>query len=308
MNRRDKTGSVSVIIPAFNAAGTLDRAVQSACIQENVLEILLINDGSMDSTAAVAAQIARSNPLVRLLQHGSNKGVSAARNTGLHNAKAKYVAFLDADDAWLYGKIQKQIERIEADAEVTLVTCDSYQLASSGVILRRSHQKRLPVEGNSAWKTLLEYNFIPTPTVLAKRKDIVDVGAFSEELVVAEDLDLWIRLACRGKVAVVGEVLAQYYDYAGSLMKREGWRSETLIMGMLDKHILAVGDRLNGKEINHIIGVRNFNFGLDRYFSGDHSGSMPFFRSAIARRHKVLKSSIFLFRAFMKNILPSATG
>ena len=304
MFNETETNVVSVIIPAFNAAATLNRAIQSALIQKFVLEILIIDDCSTDKTVAVAGKMVNLYPnKVKIFRHVRNKGVSATRNTGIINAIGEFIAFLDADDVWLEGKIQKQLNEIVGKSEVKLVTCGAYQVNVRGEILKRSHENRKPVEGREAWRTLLCYNFIPTPTVLARRKDILESGCFSELLPVAEDLDLWIRLAMKGIVAVVPDVLVYYYDYEGSLMKTGGLNAEPLIMNMIESHINSGKTRLDDDEIYRIRGIRYFNFGIDRYFTGQPYQSIQFFNLSTCNNFNILKSNLFILRAFLKILI-----
>lgn len=303
MSNGTQADNVSVIIPAFNAALTIERAIKSVLIQKYILEILIIDDCSVDETVAIVVQLAKYAEKVKLLRHYTNKGASAARNTGIANAKGDFIAFLDADDVWLEGKIQKQLKGIVGNPDVKLVTCDAYQMNACGEILKRAHENRIPREGREAWKTLLCYNFIPTPTVLARKKDIVEAGCFSELLPVAEDLDLWIRLAMKGGVAIVPYVLVHYYDYAGSLMKIGGAGSETLIMNMIESHIDIANSRLTGIEINRIRGVRNFNFGIDRYFTGSPDKAIHFFYLAICKKFNTGRSFFLIFRSLLKMLI-----
>jgi hypothetical protein len=101
-------GRVSVVIPAFNRAGTVARAVRSALAQTHRdLEVIVVDDASTDATRAAVAAI--RDPRVRCLRHGENRGGSAARNTGIAAATGEYVAFLDSDDEWDPPKIERQL-------------------------------------------------------------------------------------------------------------------------------------------------------------------------------------------------------
>jgi succinoglycan biosynthesis protein ExoO len=94
--------TVSVVIPAFNAEGFLERAVRSALDQtERDLEVIVVDDGSVDATAEIALRIAAQDPRVRVLQNGENRGVSVSRNAAIALASGKWIALLDADDTWL---------------------------------------------------------------------------------------------------------------------------------------------------------------------------------------------------------------
>src|ERR1700734_1298053 len=101
----------SVIIPAYNVSGIIERAIRSAAAQTfPPLEILVIDDCSTDDTAEVVGALGREIPSVRLLSTPVNGGPSAARNVGLREARADWIALLDADDAWKPGRLKRLSE------------------------------------------------------------------------------------------------------------------------------------------------------------------------------------------------------
>ena len=101
----------SVIIPAYNVSGIIERAIRSAAAQTfPPLEILVIDDCSTDNTVEVVEALGREIPSLRLLSTPVNGGPSAARNVGLRAAKADWIALLDADDAWKPGRLKRLSE------------------------------------------------------------------------------------------------------------------------------------------------------------------------------------------------------
>lgn len=311
---RDGGGiEVSVIIPAYNAAGTVVRSIDSVRAQHGVsYEIIVIDDCSGDDTAAVVrAAIAPGEPIT-LLAMASNGGVSAARNAGIRVARGRYLAFLDADDIWLPGKLQQQLRVIEADPAVSLVSCNSRLTAMDGTPLKEGHLNRPPVQGSDAWKTLLIYNFLPTPTVLTHTHMVRDIGGFDEAMLVGEDLDLWIKLGLRGKIAILPEILINYYDVANSLSKRNGDRTGVIVVPMVEKHIVEQRDKLSSAEVRHIRGERAFQVACDMYFIGSYHPSIPIFLRAAFYGNRPVKSLVYVARALVMEavtrILPKREG
>ena len=295
---------VTVIIPAFNAENTIIRAIDSVRIQQiQPLEVIIIDDGSTDSTIDVVIKNICEGEQIHLVKMRNNCGVSAARNAGIRQAKGKFIAFLDADDIWLPGKIQKQIGVIEQDPTITLISCNSRLVSESGMELKVGHINRPPVEGIEAWKTLLIYNFLPTPTILTYRSLVEEIGGFDESLMVGEDLDLWIKLAAIGKVSVINEVLTHYYDSAGSLMKRHSSETNSIVAPMLEKHISAQKSRLSKFEQRVIRGRQAFNMGCDLYFSGAYLQSINAFYRAIIHGEKPMKSLLYIPRALLMGLI-----
>ena len=295
---------VSIIIPAFNAAKTVVRAIDSVLIQQGTTnEVIIIDDGSADDTVAVARARARGLPNVHVIEMERNRGVSAARNAGIAAAKGKYIAFLDADDMWLSGKLSKQVAIMEEDPAVSLVSCNSRLISADGVVLKEGHLNRPPVEGADAWKTLLMYNFIPTPTVLARTAMIKASGGFDESLAVGEDLDLWIKLGTRGKIAMLSEILINYYDTSGSLMKRHGSEAGVIVTPMIDRHLAAQSHRLSLSEIRGIRGTQSFRMGCDLFFTGSYRASVPMFLKSASLGTRPIKSLLYVPRAFIMELL-----
>ena len=109
---------VSVVVPGYNAGRYLGAAIESILAQEyRPIEIIVVDDGSEDHTAAVAQSFA---PAARLVA-GPHAGAGAARNRGIEEARGEYLAFLDADDLWTAGKLARQMERFQADSSLDYV-------------------------------------------------------------------------------------------------------------------------------------------------------------------------------------------
>jgi glycosyltransferase involved in cell wall biosynthesis len=295
---------LSVIIPAFNATKTIIRAMDSVRSQDLLsFEIIIIDDGSVDDTVRLVQNNIQPGEQIHLIEMKENSGVSAARNAGIRAAKGKLLAFLDADDVWLPEKIARQIEAMGEDPAITLISCGSSLVSESGVPLKEGHQKRVAVEGFHAWKTLLKYNFIPTPTVLTYRRLVQELGGFDESLSVGEDLDLWIKLARRGKVKVLKNLLVHYYDTPGSLMKRHCDNSRTIVASMLERHLTEERKNLSDSEIRHIRGYQSFHFGCDVFFSGNYFSSIPSFLKSSFYGVRPVKSLTYIPRAFCMELI-----
>lgn len=105
---------VSVVIPTYNRAPTLPRALESTLAQTiDDLEILVVDDGSTDDTASVLATYQDVDSRVRPVVHATNQGANVARNTGIEHARGEYIAFLDSDDEWHPEKLERQLAALE---------------------------------------------------------------------------------------------------------------------------------------------------------------------------------------------------
>jgi glycosyltransferase involved in cell wall biosynthesis len=200
------TPTISVIIPAYDAADFLSNAIDSALAQTHPpQEILVVDDGSHDNTVPLVE--AYASP-VRLIRQ-DNAGPSSARNHAARVAKSEWLAFLDADDRWLPAKLERQIAYADDDA-VALIHCPyvgapAHRLTPGPVTFDRLWQK----------------NCVSTSSVLIRRSVFESLGGFDESLISAEDYNLWLRLAAAGwKIATCPDELWQYTPAPDSLSSK----------------------------------------------------------------------------------------
>lgn len=196
--------SISVVIPAYNAELTLANAIRSALAQTyQATEIIVVDDGSSDRTADIALNI---GPKVRLLQQ-ANGGCGEARNTGARAATGDWLAFLDADDAWLPNKLEKQLPYM-ADARVAVVNC------------RRNNKLGHAIGDEIGFNRLWQRNDLIVSSSLVRRMAFEAAGGFWSERY-CEDYHLWLRLAAQGwTIANCPEDLVVYSPAPGSLSQQ----------------------------------------------------------------------------------------
>lgn len=201
----DGTAPVSVVIAAYDAERTLGPALESVLAQlPQPAEVIVVDDGSRDATASLAA----SFPQVRLIRQ-DNQGPSAARNTGIREASQPWVAFLDADDIWLPGKLARQLAALERHPAAVLLAGDWVRAAPVAV------QGRAPapeLETLLGYRDVLLLNRFQTSTVLVRAEVLDTCGGFDPALDGAEDWDLWLRCARRGTVVKLDVPLVVYRD------------------------------------------------------------------------------------------------
>ena len=195
--------AVSVVITTYNRAQFLQRAIQSALQAGSDLEVVVVDDCSTDQTPELCAKIAN----IRYVRLSANQGLAHARNVGIANTSSEFIAFLDDDDLRLPGSLDKQLERMVADERIALcygqaLIGDARRQLPTGEI----YPSECP-QGDVFWE-LLEDNFIPMPSVLARKSDLLDTGGFNTALPLIEDWDLWLRISERFLVAAVEEPVA----------------------------------------------------------------------------------------------------
>lgn len=194
---------VSVIIPTYERPEYLAGAIETARGQtyENI-EVVVVNDGSAEPYAdEIVAEYPKSVTCVR---HEENKGLSAARNTGIRNASGEYVAFLDDDDRWHETKIARQVSALEGDETVGLVTCLVAAITPDRELVRCETS----APSGDCSETMLVANQIGTPSRVLVRQDCFDnVETFDESLPTKQDWDFYLRLCQEWNVAAVADHL-----------------------------------------------------------------------------------------------------
>ena len=196
---------VSVIVPLYNSAGCMLPTVRAILMQDYPhLELLLVDDGSTDSTPQLAQALARRDQRVRFWRK-PNAGVASARNYALARARGELVALCDHDDLWLPERLSAQVPLFEQEG-VGLVYSDVLVEHRGRLKLR---EQRLWCEGWCLEK-LVEYNFIPSCSVLVRREALEEAGGFEEhrDLAGVDDKLAWIRIARRWQIRAVRRVLA----------------------------------------------------------------------------------------------------
>ncbi len=201
--------TVSVIIPAYNAAEFIGETLDSVFAQTSTrFEVIVINDGSSD-TEELEQVLHRYPANLRYIKQ-ENQGAGAARNAGLRAATGEFVAFLDADDTWVRGFLEKQIELLRS-SKADLVFADALLFGDSR-LEGRTFMQMDPPQGEVTVENLLAVKVtILTSTVLARKASILDVGLFDVSLRRGQDFDLWLRLAKAGaRFACTRDVLAHH--------------------------------------------------------------------------------------------------
>jgi glycosyltransferase involved in cell wall biosynthesis len=197
--------TVSVIIPARNAAPYIQTAIDSALAQSHsVLEILVIDGGSTDGTQEIVT--AYGAPVKLLHEQPGRKGLGAARNVGIEAATGDWLAFLDADDWWETRKIADQLAALSKVPGATLNYTGICEV--DDVSGKRSANPCM--DAALSWPALRWINVVATSSVLAKRTAVIEVGAFDEQLAACEDWELWVRLRARHPFTSCEEPLTFY--------------------------------------------------------------------------------------------------
>jgi glycosyltransferase involved in cell wall biosynthesis len=303
---------ITALIPAYDAAATIERALASVFAQNYpALEIIVVDDGSTDDTASIARRYEGRG--VRLIALERNLGVCGATNAGLRAARGEYVAFLDADDEWLPGKLEKQLAQIAAHPTMSFSSCAGHLMSPAGEILELYDTELPPYAPDDVWRGLLAESLVNKSGVLARRASLIEAGEFDEALVIAEDQDMWIRLALVGEVGFLTEQLIRRHDTPGSLMKRHVTREADYLLPMIERHLHRLRDRLDPGELRRIRGRRCAKIGRNLCANGYYARGAALVLRAAMLREQPLANLAFVISAApplqrLKRLLRAASG
>lgn len=219
---------VSAVVPSFNGERYLRKCLQS--IQRQTLEdleIVVVDDGSTDSSRSVVLEEAAGDARIRLIEHERNRGIAAARNTGILESRGRYVGFLDQDDVWLPSKLDVQVSTLERSGEgVEAVFSDVLMIDEEGGTLGRCHHEYIPQSVNlmsreERLRACFLHNFIPLIGLLVRRSSFERIGLFDETVRGGmDDFELCLRLVGNADVRYIDRPLAAHRVHGGNYSQR----------------------------------------------------------------------------------------
>ncbi|HEX7027981.1 MAG TPA: glycosyltransferase family A protein [Gammaproteobacteria bacterium] len=226
---------ISVIIPTFDRAHTLKRALDSVLQQTLPAdEIIVVDDGSTDETADL---MRTEYPNVVYLRQ-DNAGVSRARNTGINAARNDWLALLDSDDEWHPRKLERQTEALRAQPQHRLCHTDEIWIRNGRRVNQMNkHAKR----GGRIFQHCLPLCAISPSSVLMHRGLLDETGLFDETLPACEDYDLWLRITANHPVLYLDEALITKYGGHDDQLSRKHWGMDRFRIQALEK-IINRGD------------------------------------------------------------------
>jgi len=214
------TADISVIIPTFNRGGMLREAVESVWRQTvDNCELIVVDDGSTDKST----HFLQNHPRARLISQ-NQRGVSAARNTGIAAAHGRYLAFLDSDDLWLPQKLAAQRQFFQRHPMARICQTDEIWIRDGRrVNPKNRHQK----PSGMIFEPSLALCLVSPSAVMIARSLLDEVGLFNESLPACEDYDMWLRIAWREPIYLIPQPL---------IVKRGGHADQLSKLPQLDRH------------------------------------------------------------------------
>ncbi|MDE6432736.1 MAG: glycosyltransferase [Lachnospiraceae bacterium] len=276
---------ISIIIPTYNGVDNIETAVQSALLQTfSDTEIIVVDDNGLGSNGQIATEQRLKKYIeqqrIIYICHESNKGGSAARNTGAKNSTGKYIAFLDDDDVLLPQMIEKQVEKLEeADNSVGMSVCSGYYVHYNGV----GYCRYLIDSRNMLFDYLLDKQYFNTSTIVVRKAVFDELSGFDESFIRHQDWEFCVRLLSRYSANIVREPLiirymsvgrssrkcddlVQYLDYffekMDNVFKKSLAENDYARVKLYKYSELAVGQYIERKFIEGFKVLLNRGFGI----------------------------------------------
>lgn len=248
---------VSIIIPNYNAAAYIRKAVDSALQQHYPhIEVIVVDDGSTDDSPSILAEYGDKIRVIRQ----NNAGAAAARNSGLAVAQGEYIAFLDADDRYLPENIQKKMECLLSSKGLFRWCYSNFNWVNAeGAIIRRGDETPGMLLNYKAsgqvFLQALSGNLLGTNLFLMHKDVVQAAGGFDEKMIVLEDYALFLHAAYLFPIAYVDEPLVEVYQHEGSLSqsgKKKGylsrWRLHAVLIRKYPNEIASIANLWQKKQ------------------------------------------------------------
>ena len=264
------TPTVSVVIPAYNAAWCVCKAIDSVLAQDyGDFEVIVVNDGSTDDTVA---RLSPYGDAIRVV-HQTNRGLSAARNAGIRTSRGKFIAFLDADDWWLPAKLGRQVALLRDRPELGFCSTAALVQGPAGDLVN--------VWACPNWEgPFLAHLFANNASVagsgsavMVRRDKFAEIGHFDESLHSLEDIDMWMRLAAVAGYACLAEPLVVILKRPGSMSRNlDIMRAAAMLVMNKNRHLLPCA--LQNRFWRQCLASVHGDYAKWRYREGDRWGAL----------------------------------
>ena len=263
--------TVSIILPTYNRAHLLPRAINTVLAQTyQDFELIVVNDGSTDRTNPILRSF--TDPRLRCLHHEQNRGVSAARNTGIRASRGAYIAFQDSDDLWWPTKLARQLEAFEqVSLDTAVVFCQFQYVKNSISKLVPPADKKFE---DNIYNRLLQGNFITTQATLVRRTALSQENLFNESLPCLVDWELWLRLATLFRFHYLPEPLLTVYATPASISGNPA-RLAFALAYILQQHLMPL------QHDKKILASHLYSIGHLLFISGHRTEGRSYFVEAI---------------------------
>jgi glycosyltransferase involved in cell wall biosynthesis len=245
---REGNKLVSVVIPTYNRAELVERAVHSALSQTySNLEVIIVDDASTDDSGDRIKTLQNIDQRVRYFRHDRNRGAQAARNTGISAAKGGYIAFLDSDDEWLPQKLSLQMALFSQEiVSPGVIYCGLQEVSPDG----RMSKQFLPEFRGYIYPQALSNWVAGTDTVVVRREILEKIHGFDEKVRAYQEWDLCIRLAQECEFDFVPDCLTLYHQHTAPSISKDFLRDANGYLSLVDTYRKEILRECGGRALS----------------------------------------------------------
>lgn len=284
-----KVPTISVVIPTYNRANLVGRAIQSVLNQTyQDFEIIVIDDASTDDTDKIMILV--NDKRIKYIKNKKNIGGSESRNIGIKNAKGKYIAFLDSDDEWMPTKLEKQLRKINESSVLAKIIYTGYWVVKNSIL----ELGQIPSKKGNIHRELLYQDYVnPTSTVFLKKNCFEKIGYFNHILNARQDYDMWLRLSRHYNFDYVKEPLVKLFVTENCITRNIKSRFEAFYI--IISKIIEEMEHFSDKEKKSILSTQYFS--MARYCQKQNEINFASFFLKEAMKNKLinLKNWILFF-------------
>lgn len=224
--------NISVIIPTYNRAHTLEQAIQSVLDQTYpAQEIIVVDDASIDATPEI---LEKYSSRVKIIRNERNSGVSFARNAGIQIALGDWIAFLDSDDSWSPEKLERQKHFHDSHPALLISQCDEIWIRNGIRVNPMSKHKK---KGGWIFEACIPLCIVSPSAVIIHKRIFKHIGLFDVNLLACEDYDLWLRIAPHYEIGLLDEKLVTRYGGHEDQLSRKFWGMDRFRITAMEKHM-----------------------------------------------------------------------
>jgi glycosyltransferase involved in cell wall biosynthesis len=288
---------VSVVIPTYNYSKYIGEAIRSVYDQTlQDFEIIVVDDGSTDNTKEIVQSFGEK---IRYF-YQSQQGPAKARNKGIMESRGKFVAFLDSDDVWLPTKLEKQVKKFGENSGTGMVLTDNFLFDEAGIYREYVNKKGYLLTGDVVANILINSGVV-TPTVMVRRDVFARIGMFEEDLLIAEDDNMWIRIAVEYGVDIVDESLAKIRDHRGRTM-----RVSDKLIESVERNVEYLSTRYGPKVTARILPLAPkklhqlyFSQGYGNFEIGNNREARKLFKKALSYNPNQRKTIVYIAATYV---------
>jgi glycosyltransferase involved in cell wall biosynthesis len=255
------TPTISVLMAVYHGQEYLREAIDSIRAQTvGDFEFVIIDDGSTDGSLAILREYESTDQRIRIITR-PNKGLTKSLNEGIAVCRGEFIARMDSDDVALPDRFEKQLNLLRSNPELIAVGGDVMRIDADG---SRLNSPRMPITHDEIEADLLigKGGALVHPALMIRRSALVEAGGYREKFKTAQDLDLYLRLARKGKLANVPDVVLKYRIHGGSVSHAKREQQDRDVYQILSEAYAA-----RGRSMPRAVGRRRFELTVQKYTS-----------------------------------------